>query len=131
MKSSQRLKRFDLLESFNPRYVSYSAAIPLSASYSVAGTEITVNANNIGDLSSGVFGVLYSINPSPAPSNPGDYAFSVNVPGGVSTQTITIGALEGIASGNTVYILAYSNLDPLDPPDSRVYGIPTLIVSVP
>lgn len=100
------------------------AALTSVASTEVS-TEITVTGSTNIDISSGVFGVEYSINSAPPP-----YDFSVNVPGAVSSQSITIGVLDGIDAGDIVYIRAYYNLNPLDPVDTRVYGTPTLTVTV-
>lgn len=86
---------------------------------------ITITATTSGDISAGVFGVEYSINSVPPP-----YDFSVNVPGEAASQSITLGPGEGIVAGDTVYMRAYYNIDPLDPVDSRVYGTPTLTVLV-
>lgn len=120
--NSRRLKRFDFFDSFSIRDVSGGRHFLHSVSYSQSGTNITITGFTIGDVSAGVFGVRYGI---------GQYSFSVNVPGGVSSQSITIGASDGISSGDTVLIEAYVNLNPLDPSDSRSYGIPALVVVVP
>lgn len=105
------------------------AVILLGADYSVAsGTEITITDTSSGDLSAGVFGVVYSISPGSPPVLPEDYVYSRNVPGAVANQEITIGALEGISLSDTVYARPYYNLDPLDPTDTRVYGTALTIV---
>lgn len=89
-------------------------------------TDITVTGVTSGDISTGVYGVEYSVN-----AVPGSYPFSLNTVGVAANQSITINlASEGIAAGDVVYIRAYYNTDPLDDLSTRVYGTPTLIVTV-
>lgn len=100
--------------------VTYGPVLSGAVISDVTGTTITVTATTSGDISSGVFGVEYSVL-----DNGGDlsgYTFSKNVVGQVSSQSITIGAAEGVTTDSTVTLRAYYNLDPLDDPSTRVYG---------
>lgn len=97
-----------------------------SVASSLSLTDIPVTGTTSGDISAGFFGVEYVVN-----SVPGVYTFSLDTVGAAASQSIVINlASEGINAGDTVYIRAYYNLDPLDDPSTRVYGTPTLTVLV-
>lgn len=108
------------------RQMSSTRFTLISVVASLSSTDITVTGITTGDVSSGVYGVEYSVN-----SVPGIYTFSLNTPGAVASQTININlASEGIVTGDTVYIRAYYNLDALDGLSTRVYATPTLTAYV-
>lgn len=97
---------------------------------SVSSTAITVTGTTDGDISAGVFGVEFSINSVPNPPTT-PYQWSWNTPGAAASQSISIVLADWvIVAGDTVYIRAYYNFDPLDNISTRVYGTPTLTLSI-
>jgi len=83
---------------------------------SITGTNITITATSSGSLTAAVFGVEYGI------GRAAGYMFSMNVVGAASSQSITIGAGEGIVANDIVNVRAYCNDDVLDAPGTRIYG---------
>lgn len=74
-----------------------------------------------------IFGVRFAVNVVP-----GAYPFSFTAPGAAASQSVGIVMADwGIVAGDTVYIQAYTNSDPLDGVGTRIYGTPTLTVVLP
>lgn len=109
---------------FSSAAFSFDTTIVLSNdAVSVSGTDITVTATSSGDLTGGPrFGVEYKSGTGGAAG--GD---AVHVTGQVSSQSITIGALDGISDGYWS-LRDYYNLDPLDPVATRVYGASFIVL---
>lgn len=93
-----------------------SGAVLNDAAASITAGDITITATSSGNISAGVFGVEYGI------GRAAGYVSSVNVAGAASSQSITIGAGQGIAANDIVNVRAYYNFDPLDGVSTRVYG---------
>lgn len=90
---------------------------------SVSGVDVTVTATSDVDCSTGVYGVEIIVNDIPT--------IAVDQQGAVASQTITVGADEGLQLGDTVKLTPYYDLTPFGSPESdnsRVYGSQVTVV---
>ena len=97
-----------------------------SAAVTASGTTITPTATSKIDLSSGVYGVEYTIGTAASP--PSGYSSSINTTGAAAgAQTIARPAAgDGVAATSFVNVRVYYNLDALDAAGTRVYASNTI-----